>query len=68
MKLFIASGGVMHRFTTNKLQIAAPKQDKLLVWLSKEASHSDPVELKTDLKTKNMVSASSHRLKKVTGC
>jgi hypothetical protein len=31
----------------------------LLVWLSKKASHSDPVELKTDLQTKNMVSASA---------
>jgi hypothetical protein len=59
MKLFIASGGVIHRFTKKKLQIATPKQDKLLVWLSKKASHSDPVELKTDLQTKNMVSASA---------
>jgi hypothetical protein len=31
----------------------------LLVWLSKRASHSDPVDLKTDLQTKNMVSASA---------
>jgi hypothetical protein len=31
----------------------------LLVWLSKRASHSDPVELETDLQTKNMVSASA---------
>jgi Transposase len=31
----------------------------LLVWLSKRASHSDPVELKTDLQAKNMVSASA---------
>jgi hypothetical protein len=59
MKLFIASDGVMHRFTKKKLQIATSKQDKLLVWLSKQASHSDPVELKTDLQTKNMVSASA---------
>jgi hypothetical protein len=64
MKLFIALGGVIHRFTKKKLQIATPKQDKLLVWLSKKVSHSDPVELKTDLQMKNMVS----RLKKVTGC
>jgi hypothetical protein len=56
MKFFIASGGVIHRFTKKKLQIATPKQDKLLVWLSKKASHSDPEELKTDLQTKNMVS------------
>jgi hypothetical protein len=28
MKLFIALGGVMHRFTTKKPQIATPKQDK----------------------------------------
>jgi hypothetical protein len=35
MKLFIASGGVIHRFTKKKLQIATPKQEKLLVWLSK---------------------------------
>jgi hypothetical protein len=48
---FIALGGELHRFATKKLQIATPKQDKLLVWLSKKASHSDPVELKTDLKT-----------------
>jgi hypothetical protein len=59
MKLFIASGGELHRFATKKLQIATPKWDKLLVWLSKAASHSDPVELKTDLQTKNMVSASA---------
>jgi hypothetical protein len=59
MKLFIASGGVMHQFTTKKLQIATPKQDKLLVWLSKRASHSHPVELKTELQTENMVSASA---------
>jgi hypothetical protein len=59
MKLFIASGGVIHRFTKKKLQIATPKQDKLLVWLSKRAFHSAPVELKTDLQTKNMVSASA---------
>jgi hypothetical protein len=59
MKLFIALGGVIHRFTKKKLQIATPKQDKLLVWLSKKASHSDEVKLKTDLQTKNMVSASA---------
>jgi hypothetical protein len=59
MKLFIALGGVIHRFTKIKLQIATPKQDKLLDWLSKKASHSDPVKLKTDLQTKNMVSASA---------
>jgi hypothetical protein len=59
MKLFIASGGVKHRFTKKKLQIATPKQDKMLVWLSKKASHSDQVMLKTDLQTKNMVSASA---------
>jgi hypothetical protein len=58
MKLFIASGGVIHRLTKKKLQIATPTQDKLLVWLSKKASHSDPIELKTDLQTKNMLSAS----------
>jgi hypothetical protein len=59
MKLSIASGGVIHRFTKEKLlQIAPPKQVKLLVWLSKKASHSDPVELKMDLQRKNMVSAS----------
>jgi hypothetical protein len=45
MKLFIASGGVTHRFTKKKLQIATPEQDKLRVWLLKKASHSDPVEL-----------------------
>jgi hypothetical protein len=56
MKLFIALGGVMHRFATKKLQIATPKQDKLLVWFSKKSSRSDPVELKTGLQTKNMVS------------
>jgi hypothetical protein len=39
MKLFIALSGVIHRFTKKKLQIATPKQDKLLVWLSKKASH-----------------------------
>jgi hypothetical protein len=49
----------MHRFTTKKLQITTPKQDKLLVWLSKKASQSDPIELKTDLQTKNMVSVSA---------
>jgi hypothetical protein len=59
MKLFIASGGVMHRFTKKKLQTATLKQDKMLAWLSKMASHSDSVELKTDLQTKNMVSASA---------
>jgi hypothetical protein len=59
MKLFIASGVVIHRFTKKKLQIATPKQDKLLVWLSKKACHSDQVELKTDLQTTNMVSASA---------
>jgi hypothetical protein len=31
----------------------------LLVWLSKNASQLDPIELKTDLQTKNMVSASA---------
>jgi hypothetical protein len=41
MKLFIASGGVIHRFTKKKLRIATPKQDKLLLWLSKKASHLD---------------------------
>jgi hypothetical protein len=59
LKLFIASGGVMHRFATKKLQIATSKQDKLLVWLSKMAFQSDPIELKTDLQMKNMVSASA---------
>jgi hypothetical protein len=46
MKLFIALGGELHRFATKKLQIAIPKYDKLLVWLSKKASQ-------------NMVSASA---------
>jgi hypothetical protein len=59
MKLFIALGGVIHRFTKKKLQIATSKQDELLVWLSKMASHSDQVEFKTDLQTKNMISASA---------
>jgi hypothetical protein len=59
MKHFIASSGVIHRFTKKKLQIATPKQDKWLVWLSRKGSHSDPVELKTDLQTKNMVSANA---------
>jgi hypothetical protein len=59
MKLFTALGGVQHRFTTKKLQIATPKQDKWLVGLSRKASHSDLVELKTDLQTKNMVSANA---------
>jgi hypothetical protein len=59
MKLFIALVGVIHRFTKKNLQIATSKQDKLLVWLSKKASQSDPVEFKTDLQTKNMVSASA---------
>jgi hypothetical protein len=59
MKLFIALVGELHRFATKKLQIATPKKDKWLDWLSKTASHSDPVELKTDLQTKNMVSASA---------
>jgi hypothetical protein len=39
LKLYIASGGVKHRFIKKKLQIATQKQDKLLVWLSKKASH-----------------------------
>jgi hypothetical protein len=39
MKLFIASGGVIHRFTEKKRQITTPTQDKLLVWLSIKASH-----------------------------
>jgi hypothetical protein len=64
-KFFIASGGVIYRFTKKKLQIATPKQDKLLVWISKKASHSDPVKLKTDLQTKKV--QYYHRLKKVTG-
>jgi hypothetical protein len=59
IKLFTALSGVQHRFTTKKLQIATPKQDKWLVWLSRNGSHSDPVELKTDLQTKNMVSANA---------
>jgi hypothetical protein len=59
LKLFIALGDVIHRFATKKLQIATPKQDKLLVWLSKMAFQSDPIELKTDLQMKNMVSASA---------
>jgi hypothetical protein len=59
MKLFIALGGELHRFATKKIQIATSIKDKLLVWLSQRASHSDPVELKTDLQTKNMVSASA---------
>jgi hypothetical protein len=59
MKLLIASGGVMHRFKTKKRQIATPKQDNLLGWFSKKASQSDTIELKTDLQTINMVSASA---------
>jgi hypothetical protein len=43
MKLFIASGGVMHRFTTKKLQIETPKQDKLLVGRAKNGSTNDMV-------------------------
>jgi hypothetical protein len=61
MKLFKALGGVQHRFTTDSLQIT-PQQDKLLIiWLSKKASYSDSVELKTDLhySRKNIVSASA---------
>jgi hypothetical protein len=47
----------MHQLKTKKLQIPTPKQDELLDWLSKTASHSDAVGVKTDLQTKNMVSA-----------
>jgi hypothetical protein len=47
MKVFIALGDVQHRFKTKKLQIATPNQDKLLVWLSKKASHGgDSVTVK----------------------
>jgi hypothetical protein len=35
MKLFKALSGELQRFATKKLQFATPKQDKLLVWLSK---------------------------------
>jgi hypothetical protein len=59
MKLFIASGGELHRFATKKLQFATPKQDKLQIWLSKKGSQSDPIKLKTDLQTKNMVPTSA---------
>jgi hypothetical protein len=65
MKLFIALSGVMHRFATKKLQIATPKQDKFLVWLSKKASQSDPIG-STD--EKHGFSQCYRRLKKVTGC
>jgi hypothetical protein len=59
IKLSIASSGVLHRFTTKKLQIVTSIQDKLLVWLSKKVSHSGQVELKTDLQTNIKVSASA---------
>jgi hypothetical protein len=54
MKFFIASGG-----DTPIYKDKIPKQNKLLVWLSKKASHSDQVKLKTDLQKKKMFSANA---------
>jgi hypothetical protein len=71
MKLFIASGGVIHRFTTKKLQIVTPKQDKLLVWLSKRPLNQTRSGSKRIYRRKTWfqpVLPCYHRLKKVMGC
>jgi hypothetical protein len=62
IKLFIASGGVIHRFAKKKLQTATLKQVKLLVWLKKIASQNGSTN------EKHGFSQCYHRLKKIMGC
>jgi hypothetical protein len=69
MKLFIPSDGVIHRCTKQKLQIATPKQDKFLLWLSKKARSFRPGRAQNgSTDEKHGFSQCYHRLKKVTGC
>jgi hypothetical protein len=51
IKLFRATGGVQCRFTPGRPQVSTPKQDKLLIRLSKTAPDSNAVELKVELPT-----------------
>jgi transposase len=52
LKLFRATGGVQCRFTPGRPQVSTPKQDKLLIRLSKKAPDSNAVELKAELPSK----------------
>jgi hypothetical protein len=69
MKLFIASGGEIHRFTMKKLQIVALNQDKLLVGLSKKGLSFRPDRAQNgSTDEKHGFNLCYRRLKKVTGC
>lgn len=64
MKLFKATGDVQRRFTPGRPRILTPKQDKLLVRLSKKAPHSNAVELKAELQTNYQIFASVNTVKR----
>jgi transposase len=48
IKLFRVTGGVQRRFTPGRPQFSTPKQDKLLIRLSKKAPDSNAVKLKAE--------------------
>jgi transposase len=52
------------RFTPVRPQVSTPKQDKLLIRLSKKAPDSNAVELKAELQTNYQISASVNTVKR----
>jgi transposase len=64
IKLCRATGGVQCRFTPGRPQVLTPKQDKLLIRLSKKAPDSNAVELKAELQTNYQIFASVNTVKR----
>jgi transposase len=63
IKLFRATGGVQRQFTLGRPQVSTPKQNKLLIRLSKKAPDSNAVELKAELQTNYQIFASVNTVK-----
>jgi transposase len=63
IKLFRATGVVQCRFTPGRPEVTTPKQDKLLIRLSKK-SDSNAVELKAELQTNYQIFASVNTVKR----
>jgi transposase len=64
MKPSRATGGVQRRFTPGWPQVSTPKQDKLLIRLSKKAPDSNAVERKAELQTNYQIFASVNNAKR----
>jgi transposase len=64
IKPFRATGGVQCRFTPDRPQVSTPKEDKLLIRLSKKAPDSNAVKLKAELQTNYQIFDSVNTVKR----